>query len=425
MKNINQDNNTTYATHGLHSYAAKCPPQLVQAGIERYSKIGDLVLDPMVGSGTTAVEGILHSRNVIGFDIDPLACLITRVKTRYIHDESIVHGYGLVRNKVMKDIEKLNSRQNNLSLLKRVRAPINFPNLEHWFSPQVISNLALLSYHIATTPLKPEVKDFLWVAFSGTIISKVSVANARDIIHSRSHYHEHAKPPDVIAKFDSRIKKMRRHMLELHHFLNGKLATADIRLGDARNLSLTSGTVDLVFTSPPYATALDYQRAHFLAVGWMQAALNVSVEEYRLDGSKYIGSEKGKVISYDMDGFSKYDIVPSVIAQLEKVDKRKAFLLYRYFTDMKQVISEISRVLKPRKHAIIVVCPSHIRKVQIPNHEALAEIGDSFGLKLVEKRVRTIEIKKRVLPYVREAFGDRMSTEYVLVFQKRRGRGRD
>lgn len=56
------DHNTLYATHGLHAYAAKCPPQLVKFGIENYSKVGDTILDPMAGSGTTLVEARLLGR---------------------------------------------------------------------------------------------------------------------------------------------------------------------------------------------------------------------------------------------------------------------------------------------------------------------------------------------------------------------------
>src|SRR5574341_509612 len=83
------EHNTLYATHGLHAFAAKCPPQLAKFGIENYSDPGDIVLDPMAGSGTTLVEARLLGRNVLGFDIDPLSCLIARVKSRVLDDEQI------------------------------------------------------------------------------------------------------------------------------------------------------------------------------------------------------------------------------------------------------------------------------------------------------------------------------------------------
>jgi DNA modification methylase len=74
--------NTLYGSHGLHAYAAKCPPQLARYGIRYYSKRGETILDPMAGSGTTLVEARLLGRRAIGYDIDPLAKLIAEVKSQ-------------------------------------------------------------------------------------------------------------------------------------------------------------------------------------------------------------------------------------------------------------------------------------------------------------------------------------------------------
>ena len=57
---------------------------------------------------------------------------------------------------------------------------------------------------------------------------------------------------------------------------------------------IAADSVGLVFTSPPYATALDYPRAHFLAVAWMEAALGMTLKDYLAQGSRYVGSERGK-----------------------------------------------------------------------------------------------------------------------------------
>lgn len=62
MPNLNFDrHNTLYATHGLHAYAAKCPPQLVRYAIRSYSRPGETVLDPMAGIGEE-----LHARLLAG-----------------------------------------------------------------------------------------------------------------------------------------------------------------------------------------------------------------------------------------------------------------------------------------------------------------------------------------------------------------------
>ena len=421
MPNLNFDgHNTLYATHGLHSYAAKCPPQLVKYGLQYYSKPGETVLDPMAGSGTTLVESLIMGRSALGFDIDPLARLIARVKCRPIDDDVIAKAYAEVRERTEQDLKRLGSVITPSAVRHRATPP-DFPNRDYWFGPDVTDALSLLSFHIGETQMSQACRDFLWVAFSSLILAKNSVANARDIIHSRHHFYQHPQPPDVLLKFDARIKAMRKQLLEFRELCSRYPdAGAQVRAGDVRHLRIGDETIDLIFTSPPYATALDYPRAHFLAVAWMQEALGVTLDDYKSRASQYIGSERGALpreIEID-DRLDQLDLTKVVINRLAKRSVRHATLTHRYFVDMYEALNEMRRVLRDRRHAIIVVCPSHIRKLEVPTHEVFAEMGDAVGLALKRQYQRTINERLRLLPYMKEAFGKRMSTEYVLIFQK-------
>ncbi len=59
-----------WATHSA-KYRGNWAPQIAQNIILLYSKEGDTVLDPMVGSGTTMIEAKLLKRKGIAFDIHP------------------------------------------------------------------------------------------------------------------------------------------------------------------------------------------------------------------------------------------------------------------------------------------------------------------------------------------------------------------
>jgi hypothetical protein len=163
------------------------------------------------------------------------------------------------------------------------------------------------------------VREFFWVAFSSLILSKTSVANARDIIHSRRHYYKHERTPDALGKFDARVKLMRKQMAEFGLRCDKTApARGEARLGDARRLRLKDETIDLVFTSPPYATALDYSRAHFLAVAWLEAALGVSLENYLTRAADYVGSSRGRMPrEFQPDPrLADFPVVSSVVSQL-------------------------------------------------------------------------------------------------------------
>src|SRR3990167_294760 len=89
---------TTYITHGYHRYPAKFIPQIISPLISKYSNIGDLVLDPMGGCGTTLVEAKIMGRPSIGVDINPVAVLITKAKITPIEPSILEASFNKLHN---------------------------------------------------------------------------------------------------------------------------------------------------------------------------------------------------------------------------------------------------------------------------------------------------------------------------------------
>jgi len=65
----------SWATH-KGDYRGNWAPQIPRALILKYTDPGDVVLDPLIGSGTTCVEAILLGRNCIGVDINYNAVIL-------------------------------------------------------------------------------------------------------------------------------------------------------------------------------------------------------------------------------------------------------------------------------------------------------------------------------------------------------------
>jgi len=83
---------TGYATHGLFPYRGKFHPQLIK-GILNILKIkpGDVVLDPMCGSGTLNVEASIIGIDSIGIEKSPFCILMSQVKYESLKiDENIL-----------------------------------------------------------------------------------------------------------------------------------------------------------------------------------------------------------------------------------------------------------------------------------------------------------------------------------------------
>lgn len=403
-----------YGTHGLHPFAARCPPPLVRWAIDRYSSAGDLVVDPMCGSGTTVVEALLAGRQAAGADIDPLARLITRAKATSVDPAALCSVADRIAELTTQD-----------SLDDGWRPEL--PNLEKWFLDDVSRDLASLRVAISEAAPKPGgERDVAWAVFSSLIVARTSVANALDLVHSRHHWREWQQPPDVIGRFLRQLRRAGR----LHEEHGRRLAEAGgpahfLSAGtDARGLDLEDGAAGLVFSSPPYCSALDYTRAHIFAVAWLADVLGVSTHEYRVMGRQYVGSERAPLAEaterQPLPPATGHDGVDEVVAALRE-DRKRAWIVHRYFNDMGAVLKESARVVKPGGHVILVVCPSNIRKVRVATHELFAEVAPAVSdgqLEVEQTYERTIHDHRRVMPYLESAFGERMRTEYVVVLRK-------
>jgi len=69
-----------HALHPMCSYLASFPASLAHAFIGRYSRHGDVVLDPFSGRGTTPLQACAEGRIGVGNDLNPFAHLLTAAK---------------------------------------------------------------------------------------------------------------------------------------------------------------------------------------------------------------------------------------------------------------------------------------------------------------------------------------------------------
>jgi site-specific DNA-methyltransferase (adenine-specific) len=69
-----------HSFHPMCSYLASFPAALAHAFIARYSRRGDVVLDPFSGRGTTPLQASAEGRIGVGNDLNPFAHLLTASK---------------------------------------------------------------------------------------------------------------------------------------------------------------------------------------------------------------------------------------------------------------------------------------------------------------------------------------------------------
>ncbi len=91
----------------MHKYWARKPHNVVAKYIKCYSKKGEIVLDPFVGSGVTAIESLKWGRKAVATDLDPMSTFITRMTVLPINLETFKKQFVKIKKKVKKPIDSL------------------------------------------------------------------------------------------------------------------------------------------------------------------------------------------------------------------------------------------------------------------------------------------------------------------------------
>ena len=393
-----------YASHDVHAFAAKFPPQLPRAFIRGLTSHGDVVLDPMMGSGTAVVEALLEGRRGVGLDLDPLALRLSCVKTTPLDIDDL-------RDAGYKVISRANALLSNGKTIERDLAK-RFDErtkafIDYWFLSTTQRELMALVRAIQDVT-DASVRRFLELTFSSIIVTKSGgVSRARDLAHSRPHLVKTKTPKNALEQFSIRFRKNLASIAQLEPNSTMALPLA----GDARVMPFADGIIDLIVTSPPYANAIDYMRAHKFSLVWLGESI-ADLSELR---AQYLGSERVGRLQYA----ALPDRPEGIVRQLTERDSSKAAILRKYFVEMKAVLAEMYRVLRNDSAAIVVVGTSMMRGIDVQTHFCLADIAAGLGFDVVGVVQRILDRNKRMMP---ARFGrktdsmieQRMHEEYVI-----------
>jgi SAM-dependent methyltransferase len=398
------------AIRPVHPFPARMAPSIFQQYLSKPKK-PMCVLDPMAGSGTTVVAARLHGHKAVGFDTDPLALLIARTWSSDIDPERL-------RAQAIRVVNEATDRYHELSPTDayppnadaETRAFIRF-----WFDRTNRRQLTALSGTISQVD-DSTARTFLWCALSRLIITKQAGASlAMDVSHSRPH-----KVFDVAP-----IKPLKQYLPAVDAVLRRSpfsaqenFPRATVQRADARMLPLGDESVDLVITSPPYLNAIDYLRGHKLSLVWM----GHKIEEIRNLRSGNIGTECSNQSALANECVR---LAMTEMGNTGRLSERFQGMLARYVSDMNAVLSEVSRVLKDKAGAVLVVGDSTIRGTFVRNSRALIYLGRANGLTLRSTRRRPLLENRRYLPPPEkkisgEQLRARMKEEVILTFCKTR-----
>lgn len=389
----------TILTHGLHKYPAKFFPELPRWLIQRYSNKNSLILDPFSGSGTTNIEALLNRRNSIGIDVDPFSRFISKVKTTPLNIRNLTKAKEIIIRSVLNY---------NSDKLDGLTLP-DFPYRDNWFNKEILFELAYLKRNIFSLKCSNDIKNFFLVCLS-SIIRGVSNADdncTRTVI--RKKLNKQVFPADALKKFTETVLTNYPKMVEFSKIhVNGNYANFPDNM-DARHIDFENNVFDFAVTSPPYANAVDYPRTHQLESYWLGLAKGSLTPLKR----KHVGTES--VLFKDYKNYNKIgiDIADKVMHKIYNKDPRRAYICYKYLSDMRTNLKEVYRVLKKNGRYALVVGNNKIRGELFENWKYIMKDAVQIGYKI--ENYFGSEIIKH---FIKAPRTERINTDWVLILRK-------
>ena len=327
---------------GIHPYPAKFVAELPRTLLNVLSvPLGTAVLDPFCGSGTTLVECQRRGLSSVGVDLNPIACLITKVKTSPLPSD-------------LKQVAK--EAVSRARCTGRTVVP-QIPKLDHWFNSDVQNALAALSNEISATP--PVHHDALRLALSSII---VRVSNQE----SDTRYaavDKGSTAEDVYTGFLRAVGHIHDALRDRDYPLSpATVIEADTLELDPAHIGIGIG---MVITSPPYPNAYEYWLYHKYRMYWL--------------------------------GFDPVSVKSREIGARAHFFKRDHHTADDFVRQMARTFDLIRHVLVTNGYACFVIGRSRIHGRIVDNAKIIEEVGRAAGF----ERVFSAE---RVLSSTRKSF---------------------
>lgn len=425
---------TQYLTHGLHPYPARMIPQLADKLIKEYSEEKDWVLDPFCGSGTVLVECRLKNRNSIGNEINPLAVLLSKVKTTPLDKEELKHISKTVlkeiqeriqfyRNKRSKNkfvsIEKWTGKDTRTEIdTNEVEVPI-FPNINLWFKNDVINELSILRNSILNLNCEERYVDFFKICLSFTAMKSSNADFESHQSHPSRYKPEKLRTysPDVLSIFRKKANDSMKRVIDFTDKVSGNQVECSVLFGDARTLDLKnisqSQGVDLIVTSPPYGeeqNTIGYHRWSKIMAYW----IDFSQDEMRKSEKLTLGA-KPNIDASIPSRTANFFINLVREKSKRKKGKTRAANLAGFFCDYHKSIVQMAKWLKSGGIAAIVVGNRLVAGHRIAMDRVTVELAEQSDLRKGKTFYR--DIPNTVMPK-RIPEGETIARESIIILEK-------
>lgn len=238
-----------YATHGMLRFFGKFPPTISSYLIQNYTDEGDLVVDPMSGSGTSGVESALLNRNCELRDVNPLMLMLARVKTTPLKSKLI-----------LDTLEKIKSNYIPIKCDPEDEGLVGLRNPLHWFNQETLNSLLGIKKLILEIE-DVKLREFFLISFLG-IVRRVSRATTQQ---GRLFLDVETAESDALPFFYKKVVDNAKALSSLPKIS----ASLNIEVGNLTTGINVPHPPKLIILHPPYFNSYKYSSVNSLELFWL------------------------------------------------------------------------------------------------------------------------------------------------------------
>lgn len=402
----------------IHSYPAKAVPEMISDLLIKLKSMYKIknVLDPFVGSGTTALEAKYLGLDFYGSDLNSLAVMLSMAKTLTINNTMYT------KKRIMEFVEKMQQEYE-----KNVPVALeNFKNINYWFKDNNIRELSYIKYKIdrfikKSKKYKKIYALILLTAFSSTIRRVSLTRNGEFKLYRMSTNNIEKYNINSLEVFKEKIENL-LDMLVVANDSYKQESICEIYLRNAKNLNyLENEKIDLVITSPPYGdsqSTVAYGQFSKLSIQWMS---DLMLKYLNID-SKYdncdqylLGGKKSDYELNEIDAFYESKTIKSLISCMDKVIGKNL----KERNNASNVVSELMESFERNE----CICCNNIKlndiayslikeRVRLDTYREIAEETS----KLEDKKIKRIS-KKQSQVFMNELLGENNKKKYKRTIQ--------
>lgn len=438
---LNDKESKSLSMHNLVRFPAKLHPPFVKWALERYTKPGDLVLDPFCGCGTVVLEATLTGRRAIGFDVDPYSAYIAQAKC----NPPTKHAFDKVAARLKESLKGLERAAHVYERLEKqditlpyYRAQIaehrvpRIPNISHWFKHYIIVDLLNIWSKLRDRQDPPRLKRYLRTSFA-SILRLCSNADpdtlsGLEVTKRMRDWLRRGRYVNPVTMFINRLDRNSDPLLE-KYWVQAKALdkrhSARVRTSsalDGRSYRGLTGKVKAIITSPPYCSAVEYQRRHALEhywLGFLRYESDIPTLRKQYVGRRnYVAGDMATLLN-TLPKRVREDLAGYLGPHLNS-KKSRVRAIAAYFVEMQKWLSLAAKQLAPGGRLILVVGDSTVGGRPVKTADLLEQLTPR-GLRLSSRF--SYVLRNRSMQYSRWNHAD-VSSEQVMVFTRPRSASR-